>query len=84
MKGDLQAPAQRQITTWVNFTNLSDDVEKLIYPLREGDDYDGGHINEVHSQLYVFQGVLSFLNESSSSKKKQRVMTLPAPIEYKY
>ena len=70
---------QRQIVSWVDFVRIHDDVEKLIYPLEVDDEHDCGKINEVHSQIDVFQGALTFLNESASSKSKDKQLTLPAP-----
>lgn len=56
------AHTPKQINTWDAFQNLEEDVEKLIYPMQSGDNYDTGKINEVLSQIYVFQGILSKFN----------------------
>ena len=42
-----QAP--KTIIAWNNFVSEQDDVEKLVYPMSIGDEYDKGQINEVIS-----------------------------------
>ena len=51
-----------QIKTWRDLETINDNVEKLIFPLELDDEYDRGKINEFQSQINVFQGSLSHLN----------------------
>ena len=52
----------RNIISWDNFTSEQQDVEKLVYPIVIGDEYDKGCINEVRSQIDTFQGSLQKFN----------------------
>ena len=47
------------------------DVEKLVYPIKIGDDYDKGCLNEVESQIDVFQGSLKKFNTKSQKMQRQ-------------
>ena len=50
------------MSTWLELESIYDTVEKLVYPLEQDDCYDRGKINEFNSQIYLFQGSLSYLN----------------------
>ena len=43
---------------------MDQDVEKLIFPTKMGDDHDRELICDVTSQVHVFQGTLQHLNEN--------------------
>lgn len=42
--------------------NVHDIVEKLVFPMELDDEYDRGKINEFKSQVNLFQGALSNMN----------------------
>lgn len=73
------ANGRRDVVSWRYFENLGDDVEKLIFPLRAGDQYDSGQINEVLSQAHVFQGTLECFNESKETQMVPQCLNLPLP-----
>ena len=73
-------PHQREVVAWNNFTSLDQDVEKLIYPLSEGDEYDCGYGNEVYSQMNVFQGALEWFNDIVNGEYMDlKYLNLPSP-----
>lgn len=59
----------KDIIAWDNFVAEQDDVEKLVYPMVVGDEYDKGETNEVLSQIHAFQGTLFKFNSCPSGTK---------------
>lgn len=76
------ACAPKHLITWHNFSSVNDNVEKLLYPIESGDIYDRGLINEVDSQVHVFQGVLSKFNTCKIASDRGHHLTLPMPPEF--
>lgn len=70
----------RHTVAWNNFRDAEEDVEKLIYPLKIGDEVDCGAVNEVLSQLDVFQGTLEHFNESKDKQQSPCCLLLPNPF----
>lgn len=70
------------MTTWDNFRMEQEDVEKLIYPLTNGDEYDKGEVNEVLSQIHAFQGSLAKFNDCCSQNANPEALTLPKPTGF--
>ena len=66
----------------MNFKGISDNIEKLSFPLKIGDEYDTGAKNEVLAQIHVFQGVLDHLNEIDAKSRPLGNLhrELPVPI----
>ena len=60
---------QNTIIAWNNFREERDNVEKLVYPMKIGDAYDKGCMNEVHSQVNVFQGSLYAFNSCNAAAR---------------
>ena len=68
--------------TWDNFQSEHDDVEKLIYPFKIGDEYDKGEVNEVNSQIHAFQGTLLTFNKCDDDHVDFDDLTLPKPAHF--
>jgi len=53
--------------------NKHDIVEKLVYPMVLDDDFDRGKVNEFKSQVNLFQGALSNMNDFIYDQNKAAI-----------
>ena len=59
--------------------NVHDIVEKLVFPMELDDEYDRGKINEFKSQVNLFQGALSNMNNFIYDQNKSVRPSLIVP-----